>query len=66
MGHPSFTRQQATIINVVAGGLLALGIISAMMQQSDEGGLSGMFSSKGSASASIGQIDTDQIGRAHV
>jgi quinohemoprotein ethanol dehydrogenase len=61
MGHPSFTRKQATIINVVAGGLLALGIVSAMMQQSEEGGLSGVFSNNSSASASIGQIDTDRI-----
>jgi quinohemoprotein ethanol dehydrogenase len=61
MGHPSFTRKQATLVNVVAGGLLALGIVSSMMQQSSEGGLSGLFSGKSAASASIGQIDTDRI-----
>ncbi|MBT5158052.1 MAG: PQQ-binding-like beta-propeller repeat protein, partial [Rhodobiaceae bacterium] len=32
-----------------------------MMQQSEEGGLSGVFSNNSSASASIGQIDTDRI-----
>ena len=36
MGHPSLSKEQATIVNVVAGGLLALGILASAVQQSDE------------------------------
>ena len=62
MGHPSLSKEQATIVNVVAGSLLALGMIAGAMQQSDSSG-SSLAPSGGAAGAStnIAQIDTDRI-----
>ena len=37
MAHPTLNQKQGTIVNVVALGLLALGMIAATVSQSDDG-----------------------------
>ena len=61
MGHPSLNKQQATIVNVVAGGLLALGMIAGAVNQSGDTMSVGSTSGGGKASTSIAQIDTPRI-----
>ena len=36
MAHPTLNQKQGTIVNVVALGLLALGMIAATLSQSDD------------------------------
>ena len=36
MAHPTLNQKQGTIVNVVALGLLALGMIAATVSQSDD------------------------------
>ena len=61
MGHPSLSKEQATIINVVAGGLLALGMLASTMQQAGDSSSSAPSGGAAGASANIAQIDTARI-----
>ncbi len=63
MAHPSFNKGQATVINVVAGGLLALGIIASVVHKSDDD-VDARSSGGARASTTIGQIDTNRIAKA--
>ena len=61
MGHPSLSKQQAIIVNLVAGGLLALGMVASAMQQGGETSPSRSSSGAEGASTRIAQIDTARI-----
>ena len=61
MAHPTLNQKQGTIVNVVALGLLALGMIAATISQSDDDASGSINRGGASASASIGQIDTARI-----
>ncbi|MGB2151955.1 MAG: PQQ-binding-like beta-propeller repeat protein, partial [Parvibaculales bacterium] len=61
MAHPTLNQKQGTIVNVVALGLLALGMIAATISQSDDDASGSINRGGASASASIAQIDTARI-----
>ncbi|MGB0479002.1 MAG: hypothetical protein ACPGJJ_06585, partial [Parvibaculales bacterium] len=61
MAHPTLNQKQGTIVNIIALGLLALGMIAATVSQSDDGATGSINRGGASASASIAQIDTPRI-----
>ena len=61
MAHPTLNQKQGTIVNVIALGLIALGMVAATLSQSDDDASGSINRGGASASASIGKIDTPRI-----
>ena len=61
MAHPTLNQKQGTIVNIIALGLLALGMVAATLSQSDDDASGNINRGGASASANIAQIDTARI-----
>ena len=61
MAHPTLNQKQGTIVNIVALGLLALGMVAATLSQTVDDTSGSINRGEAFASTSIAQIDTARI-----